>query len=97
MTYVQHHREIISTDLGTAGTEDPFVYLDAAGHFHAIFHHMYGQGTATQWWLDTDGGHAFSRDGLEWTYGGVAWGDPQHPRGQAVHFTDGGSFAFTRR
>ena len=24
-TYVQHHDEVISTDLGTAGTEDPFV------------------------------------------------------------------------
>ena len=96
-TYIQHHHEVISTDLGTAGTEDPFVYLDGDGHFHAIFHHMYGEGTSTQWWLDTDGGHAFSHDGLEWTYSGVAWGNAQHPRGQAVNFTDGTSFAFTRR
>ena len=32
-SYVQHHDEVISVDLGTAGTEDPFLYRDDAGHF----------------------------------------------------------------
>ena len=96
-SYVQHHDEVISVDLGTAGTEDPFLYRDDAGHFHAVFHHMFGEGTSTQWWLDTCGGHAFSRDGLTWEYSGVAWGNAEHPHGNAVHFTDGSKFSFTRR
>jgi hypothetical protein len=96
-TYVQFHDEVISTDLGTAGTEDPFVYLDEAGGFHAIFHHMYGEGTQSQWWLDTCGGHAFSRDGRNWQYSGVAWGDAEHPHLNAVRYTDGTNFSFTRR
>ena len=57
---------------------------------------MYGEGTRTQWWLDTDGGHAFSRDGASWTYGGVAWGNAEHPRKTPVAFSDGGTFTFTR-
>ena len=96
-TYVQDHAEVISTDLGAMGTEDPFLYTDADGHFHAVFHHMNGEGTQDQWWLDTCGGHAFSRDGAEWTYSGVAWGNAEHPHGNAVQYTDGTSFSFTRR
>jgi hypothetical protein len=83
-------------DLGMAGTEDPFLYTDQNGHFHAIFHHMYGAGTSDEWWMDTNGGHAFSRDGLSWTYSGVAWGNPEQPRGYIAHFTDGGTYNFTR-
>ena len=30
---------------------------DSEGYFHAVFHHMYGSGTETQWWLDATGGH----------------------------------------
>jgi len=96
-TYTQHHREVISVDLGTAGTEDPFLYMDAAGHFHAVFHHMYGEGTEKQWWLDTCGGHAYSRDGIEWEYSGVAWGNAEHPLGNVVRYSDGTNFSMTRR
>ena len=96
-TYVQSHDEIISTDLGTAGTEDPFLYMDENGAFHAIFHHMYGEGTEKTWWLDTCGGHAFSRDGLRWEYSGVAWGNAEHPHLNKVTYTDGSTFSFTRR
>lgn len=46
----QHHTELFP-DLGAAGTEDQFVYADADGNYHAVFHHMYGTGTKTQWWL----------------------------------------------
>ena len=60
-SYVQHNVELFP-DLGAAGTEDQFVYQDDDGNFHAVFHHMYGTGTKTQWWLDATGGHAFSRD-----------------------------------
>ena len=100
-TYVQHHRELF-VDLGTAGTEDQFLYRDTEGNFHAVFHHMYGTGTKEEWWLDPTGGHAFSRNGLDWTYTGVSWGDPlaryntPAGQGQNVTFADGFTAKFTR-
>ena len=48
---------------------------------------MYGFDTENHWWLDANGGHAFSEDGLSWTYSGVAWGDPtSNVQGNLVHF-----------
>lgn len=98
-TYNQHlERGELFPDLGTAGTEDPFVWIDSNGHFHSVFHHMYGYRSSTQWWLDAVGGHAFSTDGIDWTYTGVAWGDPTTvDQGNVVHFMDGSAFRFTRR
>ena len=84
------------------GTEDQFLYLDEDGNYHAVFHHMYGTGTATQWWLDATGGHAFSEDGWTWTYTGVAWGNAtgryNTPEGQGarISFADGSTRTFTR-
>jgi len=102
-TYEQHiDRGEIFPDLGAAGTEDQFLYLDDDGFFHAVFHHMYGTGTSTQWWLDPTGGHAFSKDGWNWTYTGVAWGNAtaryDTPAGQGgdVVFDDGTTKRFTR-
>ena len=102
-TYVQHaDRGELFPDLGAAGTEDQFLYLDENGNYHAVFHHMYGTGTATQWWLDATGGHAFSPDGWTWTYTGVAWGNAtgryNTPAGQGAHisFQDGTTRTFTR-
>lgn len=100
-TYIQHHTELFP-DLGAAGTEDQFIYMDDDGYYHAVFHHMYGTGTETQWWLDATGGHAFSRDGWSWTYTGVAWGNATSryntPEGQGakITFTDGSVVKFTR-
>lgn len=100
-TYIQHHTELFP-DLGAAGTEDQFLYMDDNGNFHAVFHHMYGTGTESQWWLDATGGHAFSKDGWSWTYTGVAWGNAtaryNTPEGQGakIHFTDGTTVKFTR-
>ena len=98
-TYRQHiDAGELWPDLGAAGTEDPFVYRDADGNFHAVFHHMYGYDTTAQWWLDAAGGHAFSPDGASWTYTGVAWGPATTTeQGDVVQFTDGTSFRFTRR
>ncbi|GMH71994.1 hypothetical protein TL16_g05803 [Triparma laevis f. inornata] len=100
-TYVRHEVELFP-DLGTAGTEDQFIYLDEDGNFHAVFHHMYGTATESQWWLDATGGHAFSANGWDWTYTGVSYGDPlarydtEEGQGAEVEFDDGSSFTFTR-
>eukprot|EP01064_Diplonema_japonicum_P036158 TRINITY_DN8044_c2_g1_i1.p1 TRINITY_DN8044_c2_g1~~TRINITY_DN8044_c2_g1_i1.p1 ORF type:complete len:481 (+),score=32.44 TRINITY_DN8044_c2_g1_i1:390-1832(+) len=53
-------------------TEDPFLYKDVEGNFHAIFHNMYG--------CYPCGGHAFSPDnGVTWVYtGGDAYSDTLH-------------------
>merc|ERR1711907_642794 len=106
-TYVKHTDSSYSKgrlfpDLGPSATEDQFLYQDTDGNFHAYFHHMYGTGTQSQWWLDSTGGHAFSRDGFKWTYTGVAWGNAtaryNTPEGQGakITFTDGSSQLFTR-
>merc|ERR1719203_1381500 len=98
-TYKRHEIELFP-DLGAAGTEDPFVYLDKRGNFHAVFHNMYGYDTTSEWWLDATGGHAYSVDGINWVYTGVAWGTVarnETQQGDVVEYTDGSSFRFTRR
>lgn len=63
------------------GTEDPFVYKDKNNNFHAVFHHMYGLNLEDFDYccVDTTGGHAFSENGINWTYTGVAWGNIKKP------------------
>ncbi|GMI10708.1 hypothetical protein TrVE_jg2349 [Triparma verrucosa] len=100
-TYIRHTTELFP-DLGAAGTEDQFIYLDNNGNYHAIFHHMYGTGTKDQWWLDATGGHAFSVNGWDWTYTGVTYGDPlarydtDIGQGASIDFDDGTTYKFTR-
>jgi hypothetical protein len=100
-SYTRHKVELF-LDLGAAGTEDQFVYMDDDGNYHAVFHHMYGTGTKTQWWLDATGGHAFSRNGWEWTYTGVSWGNAtsryntKEGQGAFITFSDGTTTRFTR-
>lgn len=67
---------------GNDNVEDPAVWLGPRG-FHALFHAMDGRPAYC-------GAHAFSEDGVAWTSSGWAYGN-------AVNFTDGGSFAFSRR
>ena len=84
-------REELFPEVGYRGAEDPHVYLDARGHFHAIFHHMDDADCPDVDELPACGAHAFSADGLVWTYGGVAFG-------RSVTFTDtGAAFDFVRR
>jgi hypothetical protein len=45
-------------------TEDPGLFRDARGNFHMLGH----------WFHNGMGGHAFSKDGLEWTFAGAAYG-----------------------
>eukprot|EP01046_Picozoa_sp_COSAG06_P026725 COSAG06_NODE_2316_length_7094_cov_4.313796_1_plen_476_part_10 len=55
-------------------TEDPGLFRDARGNFHILSH----------WFRNTKGGHAFSRDGLNWHFAGDAydssleWDDGSH-------------------
>lgn len=44
--------------------EDPGLFRDSRGNFHIISHY----------WTDGPGGHAFSADGLQWTFAGQAYG-----------------------
>ena len=93
-SYVMHGQELFP-DLSEAGTEDMFLYRAPDGSFHAIFHHMVGINTTSTWWLVAAGAHAFSRDGLSWEYGGLAWGNST-TQGYDAHFTDGSAFHYTR-
>eukprot|EP01083_Nonionella_stella_P170294 579227_1 len=65
-------------------TEDPFVYVDCNGHYHAIFHNMSPGGQALC------GGHAYSANGIDWIYAGSSYGNH-------VEFTNGANFTFSRR
>lgn len=44
--------------------EDPFMYQDHRGHWHALFHQFDVSPGPTPFWA---GGHAFSEDGLTWS------------------------------
>lgn len=59
--------------------EDMFLYVDGRGHFHCLFHLMYD--------CKNCGSHAYSVDGLRWTYTGIAYS-------ANTTFTDGSSFEF---
>jgi hypothetical protein len=95
-SYVQHTEHELFPDLGPAGTEDMFLYMDPRGRMHAVFHHMYGANTTTAWWLLAAGGHAYSPDGgLTWVYTGIAWGNSTS-LGYTAKFTDGSTYHYTR-
>ena len=68
-----------------SNVEDPFLWRDKQGRFHALFHNMEPtDGTAYC------GTHAFSSDGANWIAGGWTYGG-------SVQFTDGSNFTFSRR
>lgn len=82
------------------GVEDPFVYVDSDGVFHAVFHNQ----------LEDDderlcGGHAFSEDGVAWAYTGTAWSNVVRNvtagRSSSARAASdgggGGAYAFSRR
>ena len=76
----------MGTALPDADVEDPYVYKDARGTFHSLFHAMdVGDDQAFC------GGHAFSADGgVTWVYTGLAFSN-------AANFTDGSLQVFSRR
>ena len=74
-----------TTIVDDAGVEDPFVYRDRRGIFHAVFHNQ----------IEADderlcGGHSYSEDGETWVFTGTSWGN-------RVRFTDGTEYKFSRR
>ena len=74
-----------TTRVPNAGLEDPFVYVDRRGVFHAVFHNQ----------IEADderlcGGHAYSEDGLRWTFSGTAWSNEValvSPAGAAYNYS----------
>ena len=74
-----------TTIMPAAGVEDPHVYMGEGGVFHAVFHNQI---------QDDDeklcGGHAYSTDGIKWVFTGTAFGS-------TVSYTDGSTYAFSRR
>ena len=60
--------------------EDPGIFRDARGSFHMLTHDF----------AQPTGGHAFSADGLNWTFAGQAYGT-------TMQYADGSSVEFARR
>jgi len=74
-----------ATVVDKRGVEDPFLYVDKRGVYHAVFHNQ----------IENDdmrlcGGHAYSVDGLTWVFTGTSWGN-------RVRFSDGTTYTFSRR
>ena len=69
--------------------EDPFMWIDARGHWHALVHKMFdppGGGPCGAW----AGGHLFSEDGAQWSPVARAYNT-------TVRTAGGGATVFTRR
>lgn len=71
------------------GVEDPHVYMDRRGVFHAVFHSQ----------LEADdqrlcGGHAYSTDGYNWTFTGTSWNNTVTYVDEAGELS---SYSFSRR
>ena len=83
-TYIIDEDRILFPQLVPIATEDPFLYRDCDGGWHAIFHNM----SPTR--HDLPGGHAFSNDGINWIYSGYIYT-------QFVQYDDGTNFTFIKR
>ena len=66
--------------------EDPYIYFDARGNFHAI-NHAYNTGQRTNCSSSWVSSHSFSVDGS-------VWGHTDQPYDHVVHFDDGTSHAY---
>ena len=69
------------------GLEDPSLYRDARGNFHALFHAFNLSGTTAS---GDFGGHAFSENGWNWTWTGLSYNS-------SVMFADDTSLNFLGR
>ena len=75
---------------GSPDAEDPFIYQDDDDHFHALLHNLEGPHMCGGQPDCMVGTHAFSEDGLQWQYGGLAYTNN-------VALTDGGALLLNRR
>ena len=69
-TYTATQTDVLFGDAGLhnpGGVEDPFLWVDETGHFHALFHMLFPAHPYSA------GGHAFSKNGLNWTWTGEAY------------------------
>ena len=73
----EDHDLLFSGKAYPGGVEDPFVYKDKQGNYHAVFHLLYNTRPADSVCGNGRflGGHAFSPagDGRTWTFTGVAY------------------------
>ena len=74
--------------LPDSSVEDPHIYVDRRGVFHAVVHSQ--EQTPGGAMLEFCGGHAYSLDGATWHYTGFAYGN-------AANYSDGSWQAFARR
>ena len=88
-TWIVHTESVLFPVLaGQTGTEDFYPYQDCKGRWHSLFHNRspnYYHGDQT-----VCGAHAFSEDGVNWIYGGVAFTN-------TVEYDDGEMYTFGRR
>jgi len=92
-TYVFDYDTPLFPEIGpdvpsSMGTEDPFLYRDENGYFHAVFHNMVP--CPDYPCPEVAGGHAYSPNGRNWTYTGVAFNS-------SGSYEDGTNFTFLRR
>ena len=69
-TYTHSMNDLLFGDNGIenpGGVEDPFIYVDSRGNYHALFHMLYPSHPYS------NGGHAYSQNGLNWTWTGQAY------------------------
>eukprot|EP01060_Flectonema_neradi_P011947 TRINITY_DN18891_c0_g1_i1.p1 TRINITY_DN18891_c0_g1~~TRINITY_DN18891_c0_g1_i1.p1 ORF type:complete len:480 (+),score=76.77 TRINITY_DN18891_c0_g1_i1:63-1442(+) len=65
--------------------EDPFLWNDCEGNYHAVFHRLSPTGPRGM-----DGTHAYSSDGINWTFSGLIFND-------TVPMNDGSTTTFHTR
>jgi hypothetical protein len=87
-SYTWHSEPMLPLQLPEdVGLEDPYLFRDARGGFHALFH-AFSLNASTA--AGDRGGHAFSEDGLVWQWGGISYDN----KGS---FSDGTLFNFLGR
>eukprot|EP00039_Didymoeca_costata_P022383 m.346635 g.346635 ORF g.346635 m.346635 type:complete len:425 (-) comp29682_c0_seq1:119-1393(-) len=69
---------------GSKGCTDPFIYMDYDGFYHCVFHCHWQKG-------GDQGGHAFSRDGYNWTTSST------RPFTGNIELDDGTMLSYTRQ
>ena len=79
-----HVYEHVYTQAASPDVEDPFIWQDGRGNFHALFHKFTDEHPGC-------GGHAFSHNGFDWTLHNVAAYET------TVRTADGADHAFNRR